>query len=142
MCEQDPIQCIIPPYITDELAKSDDPKIRARAIAEIRSAARMRAFRVAAQAVPTLMAVLSPNKGKFRQVYDAKGSDQLPGTLVRSEGEGKVGDAEVDQAYDGAGHTHDFYNKIFKRNSLDDNGMTLISSVHVGEVDDTGRLAP
>jgi Zn-dependent metalloprotease len=102
----------------------------------------MRAFREAAQALPTLMAVTSPTKKKLRQVFDAKGSDQLPGKLVRSEGQAKVGDAGVDEAYDGAGATYDFYNQLFERNSLDNNGMTLISSTHLGEVDDTGQLVP
>jgi Zn-dependent metalloprotease len=137
-----PIHCFVPPYIVDELAKSADPKIRARALSQTRAAARLRAFREAAQATPTLMAVLSPNKRKFRQVFDAKQSDQLPGTLVRSEGQAKSSDAAVNQAYDGAGDTYDFYDQIFQRNSLDDNGMTLISSVHVGEVDDSGNLGP
>ncbi len=142
MCKRNPIQCIIPPYIADELAKSADPQVRARAIAQIRTAARMRTLRESAQAMPTLMAVLSPNKRKFRQVNDAQQSDQLPGTLVRSEGDAQVGDAAADEAYDGAGDTYDFYDTIFQRNSLDDNGMTLISSVHVDEVDDTGQLVP
>lgn len=142
MCERNPIQCIIPPYITDELVKSADPKVRSRAIAQIRTAARMRALREAAQAMPTLMAVTSPTKKKTRQVFDAKKSDQLPGKLARSEGQAKVSDNAVNEAYDGAGDTYDFYDKIFQRNSLDDNGMTLISSVHVGEVDDFGHLGP
>ncbi len=142
MCQRNPIQCIIPPYMTDELVKSADPRIRDRAVAQLRTAARMRAFREAAQALPRLMAVLSPTKKKFRQVYDAKMSDRLPGKLVRSEGQAKVGDAAVDEAYDGAGATYDFYNELFNRNSLDDNGMTLISSTHVGEVDDNGKLVP
>jgi Zn-dependent metalloprotease len=88
------------------------------------------------------MAVLSPNRRKFRQIYDARQSDQLPGILVRSEGEPNIGDAAADSAYDGAGDTYDFYDQIFQRNSLDDNGMTLISSVHVAEVDDIGQLVP
>lgn len=52
MCERNPIQCIIPPYITDELVKSADAQVRSRAVAQIRTAARMRAFREAAQAMP------------------------------------------------------------------------------------------
>jgi Zn-dependent metalloprotease len=102
----------------------------------------MRAFREAAQAMPTLMAVRSPSKKKSRQVFDARQSDQLPGTLVRDEGQAKSADKAVNQAYDGAGYTYDFYDRIFQRNSLDDRGMTLISSVHVGEVDDNGQLGP
>jgi Zn-dependent metalloprotease len=86
------------------------------------------------------MAVTAPTKKKARQVFDAKKSDHLPGTLVRAEGQGKVSDAAVNEAYDGSGDTYDFYHENFDRNSLDDNGMTLISSVHVGEVDDNGHL--
>ena len=61
MCTRNPIQCIIPPYIADHLADSPDPDVRSRAIASIRTAAAMRATRVAAQAMPTLMAVMAPN---------------------------------------------------------------------------------
>ena len=140
MCFRNPIQCIIPPYITDELVKSADPQVRSRAIAQGRSAARMRAFREAAQAMPTLMVAMAPNKKRNRLIYDSRQTDQLPGTLVRSEGQAKVADGGVNEAYDGAGDTYDFYYKLFDRNSLDDNGMTLTSSVHVAEVDDNGQL--
>lgn len=142
MCKRNPIQCIIPPYITDELVKSADPQIRSRAIAQLRNATKMRAFREAAQAVPTLMVSMSPDKKKHRLIYDAKSTDQLPGTLVRSEGQPKVADVAVNEAYDFSGDTYDFYHKLFNRNSLDDNGMTLISSVHVAEIDDFGQLVP
>ena len=64
-CARNPIHCIIPPYITNELLKSADPLVRSRAIAQLRSAAKMRAFRVAAQAMPRLMAVMAPNKKKI-----------------------------------------------------------------------------
>jgi Zn-dependent metalloprotease len=42
----------------------------------------------------------------------------------------------------GSGDTYDFYSSIFDRNSLDNNGMTLVSSVHVAEVDDRGEFVP
>jgi Zn-dependent metalloprotease len=102
----------------------------------------MRAFREAAQAMPTLMAAMSPNRQKHRLVYDARQTDQLPGTLVRSEGPASVIDAAVNEAYDFSGDTYDFYQEVFQRNSLDDNGMTLVSSINVAEVDDTGRFVP
>jgi Zn-dependent metalloprotease len=140
MCFRNPIQCIIPPYITDELVKSADPEVRSRAIAQIGMDARMRALREAAQAMPTLMASMAPTKKKNRLIFDAHQSDQLPGTLVRSEGQAKIADPAANEAYDGAGDTYDFYDKIFQRNSLGDNGMTLTSSVHVGEIDENGQL--
>jgi hypothetical protein len=30
MCQRDPIRCIIPPYITERLLRSDDAEVRAR----------------------------------------------------------------------------------------------------------------
>jgi Zn-dependent metalloprotease len=143
MCNRNPIQCIIPPYVTDRLAQSDDPKVRARAIATIRQSARFRAMRVAAQAMPTLMATMAPDKKRHRLVFDAQQKDQLPGKLVRSEGDPKVADVAVNEAYDYSGDTYDFYNKIFSRNSLDDGGMILTSTVHVAEPDfGTGKFIP
>jgi Zn-dependent metalloprotease len=142
MCNRNPIQCIIPPYITEHLVQSADPQIRSRAIAHLSTAATVRAFREAAQATPTLMAAMSPNRQRHRLVYDAQQTDQLPGSLVRSEGQDTVSDPAVNEAYDFSGDTYDFYEQLFQRNSLDDNGMTLVSSVHVAEVDDTGQYVP
>ncbi len=143
MCERDPIQCIVPPYVTDSLAQSDDPAVRARAITTIRQSARFRAMRIAAQALPTLMVTIAPDKKKHRLVYDAQQKDQLPGKLARSEGDAKVADVAVNEAYDHSGQTYDFYNKIFSRNSLDGEGMILISSVHVAEPDfSSGKFIP
>lgn len=142
MCVRNPMQCIIPPYITERLAQSSDPAVRSRAIASLKTGAAMRAVRVMAQAMPSMMVTTSPAGGKNRLVYNAKQTDQLPGKLVRSEGQAKVADAAVNEAYDFSGDTYDFYNKLFQRNSLDDNGMTLVSSVHVAETDDTGDFVP
>ena len=52
MYERHSIQCIIPPYINEHLAKSADPAVRARAIANLKAAAAMRAVRVMSQAMP------------------------------------------------------------------------------------------
>ena len=142
MCTRHPIQCIIPPYITDHLAQSSDPAVRSRAMATMKAAAAMRAMRVMTQAMPAMMAMSSPARTKHRLVYDAGQTDQLPGTLVRSEGQARVADAAVNEAYDYSGDTYDFYDKLFERNSLDDNGMSLISSVHVAETDETGAFVP
>ena len=142
MYERRSIQCIIPPYITEHLARSADPSVRARAVANLKAAAAMRAMRVMSQAMPSMMASTSPNRRRHRLVYDARKTDQLPGKLARSEGEGKVADKAVNEAYDYSGETYDFYDKLFDRNSLDNGGMTLISSVHVGEADFTGTYVP
>ncbi|MBZ4336518.1 M4 family metallopeptidase [Corallococcus sp. AS-1-12] len=65
-----------------------------------------------------------------RKTYTAKNRTTLPGTLVRSEGQGASGDAVLDQAHDNAGFTYDFYSSVFGRDSYDGLGTALTSSVH------------
>jgi len=132
---RNPVQCIIPPYITERLAQSADPKIRARAVANLSRAAAFRAVRRLSQDMPALMVTMAPEKRKNRLVFDSGKTDHLPGKLARVEGQKKTSDPAVNEAYDGAGATYDFYDQVFQRNSLDDRGMNLVSSVHVAEPD-------
>ena len=131
MCIRNPIHCIIPPYITENLAQAEDPQIRAQANTDLVAAERIRESRFESRATPSLMAIIpTPHRRRHREVYDAHQTDWLPGELIRSEGEGPVADAAVNEVYDFSGDVYDFYEEVFQRNSLDDNGMTLISSVH------------
>ena len=139
---RDPIQCIVPPYMLEQMARSADPLVRDRAISGLSQSAAVRAVRAFAQRVPGMMAVPSPAATKTRLVYDARGRDRLPGRLVRNEGGRTSADAAVNEAYDHSGDTYDFFKEVCGRNSLDDAGMTLISSVHVGEADGGGRYRP
>ena len=140
--ERHPIQCIIPPYMLERLARSANARVRDQAIAGLSQSAAVRAVRAFAQNAPGMMAVPSPAATKNRLVYDARRKDRLPGKLVRSEGGKKSADPAVNEAYDYSGDTYDFYHDVFGRNSLDDGGMTLISSVHVGESDGSGKSQP
>ncbi|WNG33281.1 bacillolysin [Archangium violaceum] len=65
-----------------------------------------------------------------RKTYTAGNRTTLPGTLVRSEGQGASGDAVLDAAHDNAGFTYDFYFNMFGRDSYNGAGATLTSSVH------------
>jgi len=67
-----------------------------------------------------------------RTIYDADHTETQPGRLVRSEGQAPVRDAAADEAYDGLGQTFDFYLEKYQRNSIDDQGMPLIGTVHYG----------
>jgi Zn-dependent metalloprotease len=71
---------------------------------------------------------------KQRSVYDCKQRQSVPprGLLVRSEGQTGGLDESVDQAYDNAGKTYDFYLQVLARNSIDNRGMRLDSFVHFG----------
>ncbi len=67
---------------------------------------------------------------KNRNTYDANNGTSLPGTLIRNEGSGASGDSVLNAAHDNAGITYDYYNTKFGRDSYNDNGATLKSTVH------------
>jgi Zn-dependent metalloprotease len=67
---------------------------------------------------------------RFARYTMPKNASELPGTLVRSEGDAPTADEAVDEAYDGSGATHDLYAQAFGRNSINNSGLELISTVH------------
>jgi Zn-dependent metalloprotease len=69
-------------------------------------------------------------QNKRRVIFTANNTTTLPGTIVRSEGDPAVTDISVNEAYDGFGITFDFFSQIFQRNSIDDNGLDLLGTVH------------
>jgi len=69
---------------------------------------------------------------KNRQTYTAFGTSFLPGSLVCNENDPDctAGDNEARNAHRFAGDTYDFYLFEHGRDSLDDAGQTLVSTVH------------
>ncbi len=65
-----------------------------------------------------------------RMVYDGGNDYELPGVLVRVEGGPPTGDDDADRAYDYAGDTYDYFLSEHGRDSYDDAGATLRSTVH------------
>ena len=63
-------------------------------------------------------------------VYDCQHHQTLPGALVETPG--RAQDATAKRAYRETSALAKFYRSAFKRNSIDDAGMTLQSSVHYG----------
>jgi Zn-dependent metalloprotease len=129
-----PLHCILPPYILDRLADSSQVRVRRRAIEAIAESAALRATRATLAAMGAMAAIPSPRSRKYRLVYDAGNGSvaSLPGRLVREEGGRASRDPAVNEAFLNSGYTYDFYKEVFDRNSLDDRGMSLISSVHLG----------
>ena len=68
-----------------------------------------------------------------RIIFDAHGSENLPGVRVRVEDEPPTGDASADEAYDGLGATFDFFWDAFARNGIDGHGGSLLATVHFGD---------
>src|SRR6202012_3626838 len=63
-------------------------------------------------------------------VYDCKNTPSLPGPPVANPGGGF--DMPANRAFDPPHAVIDFYRECFGRNSVDDAGMTLMSSIHYG----------
>ena len=92
--------CIIPPYVLDHLSQSSDAKIRQLAIDAIANASAMRAVRATLAMMPALAAIPSPAAKRHRLVYDVKNGEfnDLPGQLIRSEGDPKTDDIAENEA--------------------------------------------
>jgi len=65
-----------------------------------------------------------------RKTHTAKNRQTLPGTLLISEGQALGSDAVVNQAHTNAGITYDYYAARHGRDSFDNAGATIISTVH------------
>jgi Zn-dependent metalloprotease len=125
-----PVCCIIPPIILRNLAENGDEHQRDLAFNGLQISAQMRGKREVLGSVAFAAAV--PAGQKRRTIFDAKNGRRLPGTLVRGEGDARSKDVMVNEAYDGSGKTYDFFMKVFGRNSIDDRGLRLDSTVHYG----------
>lgn len=116
---------IVPPHILESIAFNATGNTAKRAMASLAMTARLTGQRDMA---PMRMAVTSPQP-KQRTVYDARHSERLPGLARLREGGNSTGVLAVDEAYAGSGSTYDLYLSAFGRNSLDGQGMTMISTV-------------
>jgi Zn-dependent metalloprotease len=138
MCNhRHPIFCILPPHILVEIAKNGTKAQREIAAHALDIDNSIRTNRLTFSLlgglqVPHVDAVDAGTPQKQRTIFNAKHSQILPGQLVRSEGQPPVADAAVNQAYDGLGETFDFYSDVYQRNSIDNRGLPLKSSVHFG----------
>ena len=133
-CTCHPVQCILPPHMVESLKKRGNAKLRKMAESLDKQAHRYRLARSLAESSRSFQAApvlgldvdVSPN----REVYDGKHKAALPGELIRKEGDPPSDDVVVNEAYDGAGNVFDLYADVYRRNSLDGEGMKLISTVH------------
>jgi Zn-dependent metalloprotease len=137
MCDSNHIQtieCILPPHMLEAIGMRGDKKM-IKMVEDLRRDAesyredRVKAAPASSYIAAPVLAVATNPKIK-RKVYDGQKRAGLPGKLVRDEGDPSSTDQTVNEAYDGAGDVYDLYQKQFRRDSLDGNGMELISTVH------------
>jgi Zn-dependent metalloprotease len=121
--------CFIPPHILKNIMESGSIDQRQRALNALILSGQLRGRRQALRRVkfPFPHALEAE---KQRYVYSSEYGSELPGKLERSEGDAPSGDVAVNEAYDGAGFTFDLYREHYGRNSIDGEGMHLVSSVH------------
>jgi Zn-dependent metalloprotease len=128
---------IVPTNVLVRVIDEGSPQTRAAAIRTLAISERVRERRaitrrlVQHQPQASAALLLAPVHEQ-RVVDDVRNGSMgdLPGTKARGEGDPPSADVAVNPAYDGAGATYDFYLDIFNRNSVDDQGLELVSSVH------------
>lgn len=122
-----PIFCAIPPYMLEKIIEAGTQKQKEKAKKTIALAGQMRGQRQSIADITLKSKAVGGEKN--RRVYNAQNLNVLPGILMRSEGDPATGDKHVDEAYDGAGATYDLYHQVFERNSINNSGMEIISTV-------------
>ncbi len=117
---------VIPLHIQRNIAEYGDDDDRVNV-----AATRYHTSCIARGREATLISTASPSVDprKRRYVYDARNGHTLPGKLVMSEQKDSK-DVEAREAFEGAGATYDFFDKIFSRKSIDGRGMRLVSTIH------------
>jgi Zn-dependent metalloprotease len=154
-CRRNPLHCFIPPHILERVilaAPASRSRLRSGntlAQAALKTLSLTHSFAVArvgeleanrplrqfvrlqrlTSARPGLKAALGGNK-KQRTIYTADHTSTLPGRVVLQEGGPISNDVAVNEAYTYMGATYDFYWEVFKRDSIDDNGLPLNGTVH------------
>ncbi|KAK2059013.1 zincin [Colletotrichum caudatum] len=87
------------------------------------------------QQTPLAAAVKKKPDATYRAVYDAKNTDDetdLPGDVVRVEGQKAVDDKAVNEAFDNVGQVLKMYKEKFDWLSIDNHNVNVVSSVHFG----------
>ncbi|QPZ37167.1 M4 family metallopeptidase [Paramicrobacterium chengjingii] len=127
---------VIPPYLLQRVASAKRLRNAATAAQDTlirqepgRRAAIEQSGQRKAKPAPTE----SDTRALTREIADAGGTDVLPGSRVRSEGEPESDDQAVNEAYDGLGHTYSLFDEVFGRSSIDGRGMPLRATVHYGK---------
>ena len=123
-------QCsVVPPHIFDHMANhASDPEHRELGRRGLTHHLELHAEREAnSLEKPARIDSAAVSQCK---IYSAGNKKHLPGTPERVEGHGASTDVVVKEADEGALSTLRFYQTVFGRNSVDGQGLTLISTVH------------
>lgn len=124
------VNCIIPPHMLRKLLESADPEVRRIALETLLATTELRTERRFAQFA---LAGRVGTAGKDRVIFNCRhGQDPRTALKARDEKGAAAGDRSVDGAFDRFGSTYDFFFNVFRRSSVDGQGMQLKGFVHYG----------
>ncbi len=126
----------IPPYLLEQIARSDATGAAARATATLTVDAQLRDLRATTTPAsrPTATATVPGAAATVPDwtVHTAGNTTTLPGTPVRGSGDPASGDIAVDEAADGIDGALRLFAEVFDRSSYDDAGAPVSVTVHYG----------
>lgn len=118
---------IIPPHILEELAKRGNVSCKST----LNDVYRIREKRNLV--LNGLLQRETLQKEGDRYIYDSENTFEQRVALRRKEGEDNIDDNVVNKAFDTSGFVRDYLKESFNLNSIDNNGIDIISNVHYGE---------
>ncbi|MEC9483748.1 MAG: M4 family metallopeptidase [Halomonas sp.] len=123
----------MPPYVLERVAAHGSGRLRAVARHTLSTDQTFRTRRGphVAGALPAPLQRTTPGQ-PARYIHSAEHRQELPGRLVRQEGQDASHDPAVDEAYRWLGATYRFFWEVFERDAIDGRGMPLIGTVHYG----------
>lgn len=133
MCNNHPthrhgIQCILPPYITDELHKSGDATAIQLAAEVETQAATYRGAR--AYGFIADLEKLPKNDNLKRRVYDAQNRTTGEKIVLNEKKPDFTQDPDAQNVFHAAKDVWTFYKEMFGRNSIDNLGMVIRQVIH------------
>lgn len=120
---------VIPPYMQERIGASIDDPIAKEQFNEILARQkRLRSKRAKLFSGKKKARAVAAQNNEIIKIYDAQSRTNLPGVFVENAMNSQ--DNEVKEAYNWSLKTHEFFQEYFDRNSIDNKGMEMISTVH------------
>ncbi len=118
---------IVPPHILEELAKRGNISCKEALNDSKRFLERRRTV------LNNLLTREFEDGNGDRFIYDSQNKNEQRVMLVRKEGDEPTQDETANKAYDTSGFVREYFKDTFGLDSIDGNGLKIISNIHYGE---------
>lgn len=120
----------IPKYLLEELAEKGDQESKETLAGMLELSKKDEQVKKKNTEAANNLAEANNTATPKRLVYDSQNTGELQHTMVRKEGDPPNRDQVVNLSYDFCGKTLEYFKLKLNRNSIDGNGMDVISNVH------------